>query len=77
MAAIGRELGLAQTLSISRLVTKLQEIHGVEEKSEFEAIAESVTDDIALNEAPTTETQIEQTPDDEILAIESPSIANS
>ncbi len=32
MAAIARELGLAQTLSISRVVTKLQEIHNSEEK---------------------------------------------
>jgi hypothetical protein len=32
MTAIGKELGLAQSLSISRLVTKLQEIHDSEQK---------------------------------------------
>lgn len=32
MAAIARELGLAQTLSISKVVVKLQEIHKSEEK---------------------------------------------
>lgn len=32
MTAIGKELGLAQSLSISRLVVKLQEIHNSEQK---------------------------------------------
>jgi len=72
MAAIGRELGLAQTLSINRLVTKLQEIHGVEEKSKVEVIAEAVTADIGLDEAPAIEIS-----SDQVLTEEAPSADNS
>ncbi|AFY73628.1 hypothetical protein Syn7502_01566 [Synechococcus sp. PCC 7502] len=40
MAAIARELGLAQTLSISKLVTKLQEIKDSKEKVSDNAISD-------------------------------------
>ncbi len=39
MIAISKEIGLAQTLSISRIITKLQEIH----KSESKPVLESST----------------------------------
>jgi len=41
MTAIGKELGLAQSLSISRLVLKLKEIHDSEQKV---ALPETLTE---------------------------------
>ena len=42
MAAIAQELGLAQSLSISRLVVKLKEIHDSEQSGQKVALAETL-----------------------------------
>jgi hypothetical protein len=45
MTAIGKELGLAQSLSISRLVIKLQEIHDSEKSGQKVALTETLTEE--------------------------------
>ena len=44
MTAIGKELGLAQSLSISRLVIKLQEIHDSEKKLTLSETTKSISE---------------------------------